>query len=244
MKPKIVIAYPFGGRPVPVDWHLAVRSLIIPTNSRTVEIFRRSMTLDEAQTSMVEQALELGSEYILFIEDDTAPPPGVIIELSRVLETADESFMACGGIYTTRCDPPEPIVYMGPGQGSYWNWKMGDIFPCWAVGFGCLMLKTKIFRMMPKPWFKTLSNIEQVREYPELFPIEESSKNSGVSGDMFFYTKLAQMGFKVLAHGGVLPIHWSPDNKSYWLPANFGPTDGVIYEGKPFGWTNPDMVKV
>jgi len=42
MNPKYVIAYPFGGRPVPVDWHLAVRSLKIPTNCRVTEIFRRA----------------------------------------------------------------------------------------------------------------------------------------------------------------------------------------------------------
>jgi len=59
---------------------------------------------------MVEQALEMGAKYIRFIEDDTAPPPDTIGELGRILDHSDDSVMACGGIYTTRSKPPEPLV--------------------------------------------------------------------------------------------------------------------------------------
>lgn len=254
MKPKFVIAYPFGGRPVPCDWHLAVRSLIIPSNVNVREVCRRSyvkdgkytIPLEKAQTEMVEQALEMDAEYILFIEDDTIPPPGVIGELGRVLETSDESVMTCGGIYTTRINPPEPIVYMGPGQGAYWNWKLGDVFPCWATGMGCTMIKTKIFKIMPKPWFKELKSMEEVKEFPDLFPeaLEEITpgKKGGVSTDLFFFTKLAKMGFKALAHGGVLPVHWDVEkNEGYWLPKGMPPTLGVTVNGQEYGWTDPKL---
>ncbi len=191
-----------------VDWHLAVWSLLAPTNSSSIEIFRRSVPLAEAQTQMAEQALEIGGEYILFIEDDTEPPPNTLVDLTRVLETTDS--MACGGIYTTRTEAPEPLVYMGPSQGSFWNWKPGDVFQCWSLGFGCMMLKTEVFRLMPKPWFRTIDTLEEARQYPELFPTawEREWKRIGVTSDMFFFTKLAKMGLKVMAHGGVLPKHW------------------------------------
>ena len=74
---------------------------------------------------MSEQALAMGAEYILTIDDDTQPPPSVVLELMRVLETSDDSVMACGGIYTTRNDPPEPIVYMGWNQGCSGIGKWG-----------------------------------------------------------------------------------------------------------------------
>jgi hypothetical protein len=250
---KFVIAYPFGGRPVPVDWHLAVRSLLLPSNVNVREICRRSyvkdgeytIPIDKAQTEMAEEALSLGAQYILFIEDDTIPPPGVLLELSRILETSDESIMVCGGIYTTRSNPPEPIVYMGPSEGCFWNWKLGEIFPCWACGMGCTMIRTEIFKLMPKPWFRELKTIEEVREYPDLFPVPAElvpSKKGGVSSDMFFYAKLAQMGFQALAHGGVLPIHWDIEkNTGYWLPKDSPPIRGVKFNGKEFGWTDPTL---
>jgi hypothetical protein len=234
VKPKFVIAYPFGGRPVPVDWHISVRLMQLPTNTASMELFRRNMKLEDAQTSMAEQALDLGAEYVLFIEDDTQPPPHTIMALGSTLEQADADVMACGGIYTTRVPSPEPIVYMAAGQGAYWNWKIGQVFPCWSVGFGCMMLKTEIFKHMPKPWFKNCDTYEEISEFPELFPeiIEAKPKRCGVTTDLFFCTKLNKMGYRVLAHGGVLPVHWDVEkNLGYWLPKGCYPIKDTAYEG-------------
>ena len=188
----------------------------------------------------------MDAQYIFFVEDDTVPPPGAIPELTRVLDTSDESIMCCGGIYTTRNNPPEPIVYLKPGDGSFWNWRVGDVFECWACGMGCQMIKTDLFKLMPKPWFKEISSMEELLEYPELFPNPNKNADKvGVSTDMFFFTKLAYMGFKALAHGGVLPVHWDVgNNKAYWLPKGTPPTQGVTINGEPFGWTDPEVVYV
>ena len=146
------------------------------------------------------------------------------MELTRVLETSDA--VAAGGIYTTRTEAPEPVLYMTPGGGSHWNWKVGEVFPCWSIGFGCLMIKTSVFQSLPKPWFKTLDTLDEVRQFPELFPqaLERDWKRCGVTSDIFFFTKLAQFGYKVLAHGGVLPKHWDvAKNKAHSLPENSYP---------------------
>lgn len=255
MNPKFVIAYPLGGRPVPCDWHLAVRSLILPTNVNVRELTTRSqfkdgkwtIPLEKAQTDMVEEALRIGATYILFIEDDTIPPPATLLELSRVLDTSDELVMTCGGIYTTRLNPPEPIVYMGPGKGAHWDWKLGEIFECWATGMGCTMIKLEVFKKMEKPWFKECKTVAELREFPDLFPdslidMPQGGRKGGCSTDLFFFTKLAKMGFKALAHGGVLPIHWDVEkNIGYWLPKGMPPTKGVMVNGKEFGWSNPEL---
>jgi hypothetical protein len=240
MKPKFVIAFAHSGRPVPCDWHIQMSMLQYPTNTTHLKLFRKGLPQDQALNEMTEEALKVGADYILTIDDDTQPPPSVILELMRVLETSDESIMACGGIYTTKSDPPEPIVYMGLSQGAYWNWKMGDIFPCWAVGNGCLMIRTKLFEMMPKPWYKWLHTRAELEQFPDLFAdlIAGDPQEVDISPDIFFFTRLAQMGFKVLAHGGVLPIHHDVEKgKSYWMPANTPPTQGVTFNGQPFGWT-------
>ena len=88
------------------------------------------------------------------------------------------------------------------------------------------MIKMEVFKKMPKPWFKTLKTLAEVREFPDLFPeaLERNWNNIGVSSDLFFFTKFAKMGFKVLAHGGVLPKHWDMDkNKPCVLPQNSYP---------------------
>jgi hypothetical protein len=238
-KPKFAIAVPHSGRPVPCDWHLQMQRLQIPTNTGHVELFRKGLPQDVALNEMTEEALNLGAEYILTIDDDTQPPPSVILDLIRVLETSDDSVMACGGIYTTKTNPPEPIVYMEHGQGSFWNWKMGDVFQCWGVGNGCLMIRTKLFQMMPRPWYKSLNTPDELKEFADLFPqvLETTPRSASISPDIFFFTRLRQMGFKVMAHGGVLPIHWDvKTNTPYWLPKGTPPTQGIMLDGKEFGW--------
>ncbi len=240
MKPKFAIAMPHSGRPIPCDWHIQMSMLQYPTNTTHQKLFRKGLPQDQALNEMSEEALNLGADYILTIDDDTQPPPGVILELMRVLETSDESVMACGGIYTTKTNPPEPIVYLGMGQGSHWNWKIGDIFPCFAVGNGCLMVRTKLFEMMPRPWYQWIKNRQQLEQFADLFPemIASDPQEVDISPDIFFFSRLRHMGFTVLAHGGVLPVHHDVEMcKSYWMPKGSPPIKGVSFNGVPFGWT-------
>jgi len=225
----------------------------MPTNASIKEVFSRGKSLVAAQTGFAEDAVKMGAEYLFLIEDDTAPPPHALCELSRMLDISDHAIMACGGIYTTRVNPPEPIVYLAPGQGAFWNWKVGDVFECWAIGMGCTMIRTEIFQMMPRPWFKHYDNVDQVREKPEEFPDQEllpellklNPRNWGMTSDMYFFTKLRKMGFKVLAHGGVLPIHWDTEkNIGYWLPKGSPPVKGIEIQGQEYGWTGPELRKV
>lgn len=246
MKTKFVIATAHSGRPVPVDWHLAMKNLQYPTNTGHFDVWRKGLPQDVALNEMTQQALDLGCEYILTIDDDTQPPPSAILDLMRVLETSDSSVMACGGIYTTRTNPPEPIVYKEKHSGAFWRWKIGEVFPCWAVGNGCLMIRTEVFKMMPKPWYKWLRTVDDLIQHADLFPeiLETKPQSVQISPDIFFFTRLEQMGFKCLAHGGVLPIHWDSDGKAYWMPKNTYPTEGMMLNGKEFGWTNPDLENV
>lgn len=242
MKPKFAVIVAHEGRPVPCDWHIAMTLLQYPTNSSHVYIWRKGMEQDEALNDMTEEALASGAEYILSIDDDTQLPQTAILALSSALENSEKSVMACGGIYTTKTNPPEPIVYKEKGQGAYWDWKIGDVFPCFALGNGCLMVRSQIFREMPRPWYKYIKSVDELAEHAEWFPSyhESNPRMVSISPDIFFFTKLEKMGYKALAHGGVLPIHWD-GRKSFWMPANTKPTDGVLLNGKTFGWTDPSL---
>ena len=244
MEYKCLTAVRHSGRSLPCDWHIAMNQLIRPTNAGYCETFRKGMPPDDALNDMAEEALHRNVQYIFYVDDDTQLPPMTIMALMTALENADADVMACGGIYCTKTNPPEPIVYKEPNQGAFWNWKVGEVFPCFALGMGSLMIKTEIFRKMSKPWFKWLRSSEEMFSYPEAFPetwsTEPLAKYGGCTDDIFFFRKLKNLGYKALAHGGVLPIHWDQAGKSYWLPADTIPTRGVEVNGKPFGWVDPD----
>lgn len=238
IKPKFAIIIPHSGRPLPCDWYIAMGQLQIPTNSTHINLWRKGMELDAALNDMMEQALSLGVQYGLVLGDDTQPPSGTILELMRVLEGSDSDVMVCGGIYTTRTPPPEPLVYMSRQGGAFWKWKVGDIFPCWGLGGGCCMYRMELFKTMPKPWFKWIHTVDDLKGLEDLFPeiIESKSGRVDISEDMFFASRMEQMKWKTIAHGGVLPIHWSPNGESFWIPANTYPTQGVKVNGEAYGW--------
>lgn len=240
-KPMIAIATAFSGRFIPPQWHLTMCSLQYPSNTSHINIATVGQHSDVAFDSLASMALQHGAKYTFFVDDDTQIPTTAILDLWKLLENSPEDVAVAGGIYTTRANPPIPLVFAEPYQGTFWNWRVGDIFPCWALGGGSMMIRTEVFSKMSKPWFKEIHSMEEARQHPEAFT-EEELKGVGkidVTVEMFFFRKLANMGLKVLAHGGVLPLHWSPEGKAFWIPADTLPTKGFKFKGEDFGW-KPD----
>ena len=122
-------------------------------------------------------------------------------------EAQGTNVMVCGGIYCVKQDPPQPLVFMAPNDGPYWKWRVGDVFECWGLGTGCMMIRTDVFQHLERPWFKTSSEV-----------------GFAETDDLYFCTKVANAGFKVKAHGGVLCKHWDVKNSLiYTLPKNSYP---------------------
>ena len=237
-KPTLAVATAFSGRFIPPQWHVAMSSLQYPNNTSHVNICTFYRTMEDAFNELAGLSLQLGSKYTLFVDDDTVIPQSTPVDLMHLLENSPDEFAVAGGIYTTRSNPPIPLVFTEPGQGTFWKWKVGEKFPCWGLGGGSMMVKTEIFSKMSKPWFKSIETVEQAREFPDVFSVEELQglQKIEVSVDLFFFRKLANMGLKCMAHGGVLPVHYGQDGKSYWLPAHTYPTEGLKMHGKDFGW--------
>lgn len=64
-----------------------------------------------------------------------------------------------------------------------------SIFECSAIGAGCMLIDMSVFQKLPSPWF-----------YPT---------PQGLNDDKLFCNKVKKLGYKVLAHGGVLCTHWA-----------------------------------
>jgi predicted O-methyltransferase YrrM len=222
VKPKLAIATAHSGRPVMPQWYISMMRLIPPPNSIHVYLQVIGKKMDDAYNELAEQSIAAGAEFTLFVDDDTQLPPNAIPELLNVLENSSPDVMAAGGIYTTRDYPISPLVFQGFGQGPFWKWKVGEIFPCHSIGSGAMMVRNEVFSKIEKPWFKKIDTLNELATYGDLFPLDGLHAGM-VSVDIFFCQKLAQSGFKVMAHGGVLPIHWGSDGKPYYLPLDSYP---------------------
>lgn len=200
----IIVALTFCDRLVTPDWALSLASLEMPINTNYSRACTKGVPIDEARNALAETAINNKAKYILFIDDDTAPPSFTIRRLMQILDTNPDAAVA-GGIYFTKSVPPMPVVFKEDGEGPYWNWKFGDVFDCSGLGTGCMMVRTEAFRNIPKPWFKTVDDQEE---------IEAGPKYTKMNDDLYFCKKVREAGYRIIADGGVIPLHWQVESPS------------------------------
>lgn len=194
----LAVGLAFGTKPIPAEFALALSSQCYPTNSRRRTFAIKGKEVGEARQLIAELAIEHGAKYLWFVDYDMSFPMNTCSLLTATLENADEDTMVCGGIYTRRAHPAEPLVYRGEGLGSFWKWKAGDVFEVTGLATGCMLIKTEVFAHLEKPWFKTISEGQTSR-----------------TEDLFFSDRVRDAGFKILADSNVLCVHWDWDAKTH-----------------------------
>jgi GT2 family glycosyltransferase len=204
----LVIGIPFIGRPIAPEWAISLATQNYPLACNLTYITLKGMEVGEARNHIAEEAIAKHAKYLWFIDDDVAVPTLAIRKLIYELEQNPEA-MVIGGIYCSKTEPPEPVVFQGKGQGAFWQWKLGDVFECDGIGTGCMLIKTELFAKLEKPWFKT---IDEACTDPAQFKNQQTD-------DLYFCDKVIDAGYKILAHGGVQCLHWDASTGTpYGLP--------------------------
>lgn len=111
-----------------------VEQAIEELRTSETKVYRsRDLPIPDGHNSLAKQALADGCEYLLFIEEDTVPPPGA---LTRLL-AADSDIAA--------------IDYGVQGWGCVTRSTQGEILWC---GLGCTLVKRKVFDKLSYPYFR------------------------------------------------------------------------------------------
>jgi hypothetical protein len=220
------ILMPFSGRYVPPLWAINLMSLQWPLGCSHFVLSATSKNRAQNRTDLVRSAIKHGVKYVLFMDDDTMPPPDAVKKLHYELETADDDVIACGGIYTTKELPSEPLVYLEEDAGPHWKWRVGDVFQCQGIGTGCLMIKADSFAKIPEPWFRDIDSIDEVGDDPAM-KLPPHLTAFRMTDDLYFCMKVKQAGLKILAHGGVLCVHWDQNGNPYTLPRDSYPMKDI-----------------
>lgn len=189
---RMNLAYgiPFSGRNLPPKLVRAFSKVTAPLNTNTLEIEINGKPVDVARNRIAELALEHKCKWIFFWDEDVLLPPDAVRRLVYEAEQ-DDSIGVIGGIYCSKSSTPEPLVFNDIGAGCFWDWTVGSIFPIYAIGMGCTLVRVEALKDMEAPWFRTIDdNGEKWTE------------------DIWFCHKLMETGkWKVLAHGGLLCPH-------------------------------------
>jgi len=197
--PTLAMCIPFSGRPIPPDIMFAYHEMSPPMNFNTVVFKSYGVPIADARNRFAEQALEKGAKYMFFWDEDVVPPPHALRELIFILEHRPE-VAVIGAIYCLKSERPEPLVFRGIGNGPFWDWRVGEIFPVTALGMGCTLVRTEVFKDIPKPWFKS---VDDMTRYLDNIPMGEQWTE-----DIYFCNKVVETKkWEILAHGQLICEH-------------------------------------
>ncbi len=181
--------------------------------------------VDEARNFLLADAMKKSCKYLYFLDEDVLAPPHAIRQLIYHLEHYPKAAIA-SGIYCHKSQPCYPMVFRGNGAGSYWDWKLGEVFDCSGVGMGCAMLRVDAFRDIPQPWFKTIDDGTKF--------LEGVHQGEMWTEDLYACDKVTKAGWMILADGGIVPDHVdSLTGKRYNLPPTSHPMQRIsVAKGK------------
>lgn len=172
MRKCIVIGIPSFGT-VSTYWAQAYRSLRIPMNSVSHEIFKLGLEVGQARNLIVSETLRDFSEasHIFFLDDDVIPHACCLLQLLEAKKPI------VGGVYYVKELFGSPLIFGPPCEGMIDYIPGTGLQQVYAVGGGFVLIETDIFRMMqenldlgtddlgnPK-WFQTLDESKMNEDY-------------------------------------------------------------------------------
>jgi hypothetical protein len=215
-KTGVVIGIPTLGRPVSLAWASAYKSLNPPINYNMTVMQIMNSPVAEARNAIAREALKNESRYVFFLGDDVVVPPHALRQFIMRMEN-NPHIGVIGGVYCSKSEPPAPLVFRGNGQGSYWDWKIGEFFEVTGLGMDCTLIRTDLFKELPEPWFKTVSNDEFA---------EGINKADQWTEDLWFLKQVAdKTNSKIYCDGSIICGHEDVfAGKTYTLPPYSLPT--------------------
>lgn len=133
------------------EWVNGRFGAIIPTNWSHVTMTQNLPTVAplnylvaDAQNLIVRHALANNFEWLFLLENDNVLLPDAFIRFNEYMR--DKEVPVVSGLYFTKSDPPEPLVYRGRGNSYYKDWRMGDKVWVDGVPTGCLLINCKLLK--------------------------------------------------------------------------------------------------
>ena len=152
------------------------QNLIAPMNEARAFFLVEGHEVADAYNKAVQQILDDPGysrfKYILTLEDDNLPPPDAHV---RLLESINELKLdAVSGLYYTKGEINMPQAYGDPTQFAVWGdlefrprpasvisaaTQQGGVVPVNGIAMGCALWRLQMFKDLPGPWFKTMSDV-------------------------------------------------------------------------------------
>lgn len=194
---------------VTTAWALGLRNL----QGITAVAGLQGMPFDHARNEACKRCLEIGFDYLFFLDSDVVPPSDAVPRLVR------HNQPIVSGVYYRRSPPLGHPVMMkrGPDGGLGWvqQYPVPALLDVDAVGAGCLLIRRDVLEKLPpqRPghhFFDWRVNYRGLGAYPDM---------SCLSEDYTFTLHAQQHGIRTLVdtsvqcrHIGAAEARLSPHN--------------------------------
>jgi len=207
---RILIGIPCTGL-LRVEWVSARFSQVIPTNWSHVEVWQimssfmpMAYQLADAENLIAKNVVEGDIEWLLFIESDNIIPQNLFRKLNEYM--LSKEYPVVGGLYFTKSEPPEPMIYRGRGNAYFDKWKFGDKVMCDGLPFGCTLIHGNIIRELWKdsPEYQVIGSDGRATVTRRVFnqpqegwrdPISGRYSSAGGTTDLAFCTRVIDGGY-------------------------------------------------
>lgn len=128
------------GQVIPCNWSST------STSTGIGNIVPMHYLVADAQNLSVQHALQNNFEWLLLWEDDVLPPIDVFLRLNEYIKKATIPIVS--GLYFTKGEYSEPVLYRGRGNGCFSDFKMGEKVWVDGVPTGLLLIHSSILKVM------------------------------------------------------------------------------------------------
>jgi hypothetical protein len=171
--------------------------------------------VDEARNILIDNAINMGAKYMIFVDDDTALPRdglGMLIQTSKRLGDV----CAVGGVCAIKGSSNPAISSIDENGRLYTPDCKPSFEPLevnWATGAACLLLPIEMLKKMK----------EQHPKMPFCWWAKKDGKKV-VGEDIFLCARILKAGFKIYIDRRVQCLHFDMAKKEYYsyMPVDEG----------------------
>lgn len=104
-------------------------------------------TIADSRNQLAKKAIADNSEYTLWLDSDMHFPSDVFFNLKK----HNKDIVGC--TYSTRRRPQRSVAFDNETDFNSRLSSQSGLHPVFAVGFGCILIKTGVFKSINSPWF-------------------------------------------------------------------------------------------
>lgn len=196
---NLVIGVPTAGNPAK-PFVESLSELAFPATVTGFDSISVTGNFAPAQRELIARhALRVNADYVLMVDDDIILPVDALVQLLQVFDN-DPRCGVAGGLYYARDGiRPMAVANWNPNDTTTAHTPAfeNDAVAVDGIGFGCVLIKCDVFRVLVEPYFPAQVFLEELQRRVRV-----------CNEDYLFCHRAREHGFTVYLHAGVRLGHY------------------------------------